>query len=210
MITSAIAKNWYVRRKRVLQHSTTVNPNQSVTEGPTCVSSELRGPKVQGCSSFDGCPRWHSLLVYNELGMPLYFVFSLPPLSQLTTSLVVLSFSRPCTRSPFPRTTMTETTSIHLTTRTALRTPNDDPTNQRTPKNAQGENDEPQGNENHPQESVTPQTQPPPASNRKTWRFWAVFPALCVTTFLAALDTSILSTALPTIALDPHAGVLYI
>ncbi|PWY83891.1 MFS general substrate transporter [Aspergillus sclerotioniger CBS 115572] len=46
---------------------------------------------------------------------------------------------------------------------------------------------------------------PPP----KTWRFWAVFPALCMTTFLAALDTSILSTALPTIALDLHAGNLY-
>ncbi|KAJ5474154.1 hypothetical protein N7475_003720 [Penicillium sp. IBT 31633x] len=44
---------------------------------------------------------------------------------------------------------------------------------------------------------------------KKTWRFWAVFPALCVTTFLSALDTSILSTALPTIALDIEAGELY-
>ncbi|CAI7628700.1 unnamed protein product [Penicillium discolor] len=44
---------------------------------------------------------------------------------------------------------------------------------------------------------------------KKTWRFWAVFPALCVTTFLSALDTSILSTALPTIALDVNAGELY-
>ncbi|POR38927.1 Siderophore transporter, RhtX/FptX family [Tolypocladium paradoxum] len=44
---------------------------------------------------------------------------------------------------------------------------------------------------------------------KKTWRFWAVFPALCVTTFLSALDTSILSTALPTIALDINAGELY-
>ncbi|KAJ5447411.1 hypothetical protein N7445_002232 [Penicillium cf. griseofulvum] len=44
---------------------------------------------------------------------------------------------------------------------------------------------------------------------KKTWRFWAVFPALCVTTFLSALDTSILSTALPTIALDIDAGELY-
>ncbi|OJJ45038.1 hypothetical protein ASPZODRAFT_134468 [Penicilliopsis zonata CBS 506.65] len=43
----------------------------------------------------------------------------------------------------------------------------------------------------------------------KTWRFWAVFPALCITTFLAALDTSILSTALPTIALDIHAAGAY-
>ncbi|KAJ6124425.1 Major facilitator superfamily domain general substrate transporter [Penicillium samsonianum] len=44
---------------------------------------------------------------------------------------------------------------------------------------------------------------------KKTWRFWAVFPALCMTTFLSALDTSILSTALPTIALDVDAGELY-
>ncbi|KAJ5171081.1 uncharacterized protein N7500_003864 [Penicillium coprophilum] len=48
-----------------------------------------------------------------------------------------------------------------------------------------------------------------PLTPKKTWRFWAVFPALCVTTFLSALDTSILSTALPTIALDINAGELY-
>ncbi|KAI9376098.1 major facilitator superfamily domain-containing protein [Aspergillus egyptiacus] len=53
----------------------------------------------------------------------------------------------------------------------------------------------------------SPAPRPPPP--KKTWRFWAVFPALCVTTFLAALDTSILSTALPTIALDLQAGELY-
>ncbi|KAH8423969.1 MDR family MFS transporter [Aspergillus melleus] len=46
-------------------------------------------------------------------------------------------------------------------------------------------------------------------NRKKTWYFWAVFPALCVTTFLAALDTSILSTALPTIARDIEAGELY-
>lgn len=43
----------------------------------------------------------------------------------------------------------------------------------------------------------------------KTWQFWAVFPALCMTTLLSALDTSILSTALPTIALDINAGESY-
>ncbi|KAE8144101.1 MFS general substrate transporter, partial [Aspergillus avenaceus] len=46
-------------------------------------------------------------------------------------------------------------------------------------------------------------------NRKKTWHFWVVFPALCVTTFLAALDTSILSTALPTIARDIEAGELY-
>ncbi|KAJ5365620.1 Major facilitator superfamily domain general substrate transporter [Penicillium concentricum] len=55
-----------------------------------------------------------------------------------------------------------------------------------------------QSNNNH--DHLTP---------KRTWRFWAVFPALCVTTFLSALDTSILSTALPTIALDIDAGELY-
>ncbi|EGD86701.2 hypothetical protein H112_05210 [Trichophyton rubrum D6] len=47
-------------------------------------------------------------------------------------------------------------------------------------------------------------------STKKTWRFWAIFPALCMTTFLSALDTSILSTALPTISKDLGAGPLYI
>ncbi|OQD86220.1 hypothetical protein PENANT_c008G02038 [Penicillium antarcticum] len=44
---------------------------------------------------------------------------------------------------------------------------------------------------------------------KSPWQFWAVFPALCMTTFLSALDTSILSTALPTIALDINAGESY-
>ncbi|KAJ5351966.1 hypothetical protein N7452_000940 [Penicillium brevicompactum] len=47
-------------------------------------------------------------------------------------------------------------------------------------------------------------------SKKKPWQFWAVFPALCMTTFLSALDTSILSTALPTIALDINAGESYV
>ncbi|RAH75887.1 putative MFS transporter [Aspergillus japonicus CBS 114.51] len=47
---------------------------------------------------------------------------------------------------------------------------------------------------------------PPVPKPRKTWLFWALFPALCMTTFLAALETSILSTALPTIVLDFHAS----
>ncbi|RAH68038.1 MFS general substrate transporter [Aspergillus aculeatinus CBS 121060] len=64
---------------------------------------------------------------------------------------------------------------------------------------------EPESDETNSDES--PRT--PGPKPRKTWRFWAVFPALCMTTFLAALDTSILSTALPTIALDLHAGELY-
>ncbi|PYI12910.1 MFS general substrate transporter [Aspergillus violaceofuscus CBS 115571] len=49
---------------------------------------------------------------------------------------------------------------------------------------------------------------PPVPKPRKTWLFWALFPALCMTTFLAALETSILSTALPTIMWITDAYVL--
>ncbi|EAW08794.1 putative MFS transporter [Aspergillus clavatus NRRL 1] len=63
-----------------------------------------------------------------------------------------------------------------------------------------------QQEEEEEEESDEEENGPP---KKKSWRFWAVFPALCVTTFLSALDTSILSTALPTIALDLHIGELY-
>ncbi|CAG8904502.1 unnamed protein product [Penicillium egyptiacum] len=59
------------------------------------------------------------------------------------------------------------------------------------------------GQRNQHGEASTPHTK------KKPWQFWAVFPALCMTTFLSALDTSILSTALPTIALDINAGESY-
>ena len=42
------------------------------------------------------------------------------------------------------------------------------------------------------------------------WRFWAIFPALCVTTLLAAVETTVTSTALPTITQDLNAGELYV
>ena len=37
---------------------------------------------------------------------------------------------------------------------------------------------------------------------KKDWRFWLIFLAVCVTTLLVAIDLSIVSTALPTIAND--------
>ncbi|CAG8926337.1 unnamed protein product [Penicillium salamii] len=48
--------------------------------------------------------------------------------------------------------------------------------------------------------------------NREThgWRFWAVFPGLCFSILLAGLDTSIVATALPTIAADLRSGALYV
>ncbi|CAI7648541.1 unnamed protein product [Penicillium glandicola] len=58
-------------------------------------------------------------------------------------------------------------------------------------------------------EAPTAHTEGLAPPKKKPWQFWAVFPALCMTTFLSALDTSILSTALPTIALDINAGESY-
>ena len=58
-------------------------------------------------------------------------------------------------------------------------------------------------------EAPTPHNEGLVSPKKKPWRFWAVFPALCMTTFLSALDTSILSTALPTMALEINAGESY-
>ncbi|EEP78242.1 predicted protein [Uncinocarpus reesii 1704] len=61
---------------------------------------------------------------------------------------------------------------------------------------------EEEGEQGAPNQTTTP--------TKKDWRFWAIFPALCMTTFLSSLDTSILSTALPTISKELHSGTLYI
>ncbi|TVY81694.1 Efflux pump FUS6 [Lachnellula suecica] len=42
------------------------------------------------------------------------------------------------------------------------------------------------------------------------WRFWLVFPGLCFAMLLAALDTSVVATALPTIIEQLNSGSLYI
>lgn len=47
-------------------------------------------------------------------------------------------------------------------------------------------------------------------ATKKDARFWLLFSALVLVEFLAALDTSILSTALPTIVADLNSGALYI
>lgn len=53
---------------------------------------------------------------------------------------------------------------------------------------------------------------PPPPSDppRRDWRFWAIFPPLCVATLLSALESTVVSTALPSIVDDLHSGNLYI
>ncbi|KAF2253606.1 MFS general substrate transporter [Trematosphaeria pertusa] len=45
---------------------------------------------------------------------------------------------------------------------------------------------------------------------QKPWHFWAVFPALCLCSFLTAFDASVVFTALPTIVSDLQSGELYI
>lgn len=47
-------------------------------------------------------------------------------------------------------------------------------------------------------------------NGKKSLRFWLIFVAISLATFLAALDTSIISTALPTIAAALDSGDLYI
>ena len=42
------------------------------------------------------------------------------------------------------------------------------------------------------------------------WRFWTIFPGLCFAILLVGLDTSIITTALPTIAANLHSGELYV
>lgn len=49
-----------------------------------------------------------------------------------------------------------------------------------------------------------------PKPHKKGWRFVVIFCALCMTAFLSALDTSIISTALPTIAADLNSETLYV
>lgn len=42
------------------------------------------------------------------------------------------------------------------------------------------------------------------------WRFWLIFPALCATAFLASLEATLVSTALPTINRELDTGDNYV
>ncbi|KAM5344957.1 hypothetical protein ACJ41O_010819 [Fusarium nematophilum] len=63
-----------------------------------------------------------------------------------------------------------------------------------------------------PEKCPSPEPEPVsgPAPGKKGARFWFIFVAIALTTFLAALDTSIISTALPTIAADLGSDSLYV
>jgi MFS family permease len=50
----------------------------------------------------------------------------------------------------------------------------------------------------------------PPEKQSRGWRFWLVFPGLCFAVLLAALDTSVVSTALPTIMYELKSESLFI
>ncbi|KAH8682094.1 major facilitator superfamily domain-containing protein [Xylariales sp. PMI_506] len=56
----------------------------------------------------------------------------------------------------------------------------------------------------------TMQTEVAVASTKKGWRFWAIFVALCVTSMLAAVESTVVSTALPSIVHDLDSGELYV
>ncbi|KAI0894118.1 MFS general substrate transporter [Annulohypoxylon nitens] len=49
-----------------------------------------------------------------------------------------------------------------------------------------------------------------PSTTTRGWRFWAVFSAICFTTMLAAIESTVTSTALPFIVHELDAGELYV
>ncbi|KAE8330346.1 hypothetical protein BDV39DRAFT_202148 [Aspergillus sergii] len=52
--------------------------------------------------------------------------------------------------------------------------------------------------------------EPKPAKKGYGWRFWAIFPGLCIPGLLSALGTTILSTLLSTISHDLDSQELYV
>lgn len=60
------------------------------------------------------------------------------------------------------------------------------------------------------QPSVNHDNGTPSTTLPKGWRFWAVFSAICFTTLLAAVESTVVSTALPFIARELDAGDLYV
>lgn len=55
------------------------------------------------------------------------------------------------------------------------------------------------------EEDVTPDS-----TSSSGWRFWAIFLALAITSLLAAVESTVTSTAMPVIAAALDAGELYV
>ena len=62
----------------------------------------------------------------------------------------------------------------------------------------------------HSETAVQAAAADPPAETPKTFRFWMIIIAMAVTLLLTALEATVVSTALPTIAGDLDAGDLYV
>lgn len=58
-------------------------------------------------------------------------------------------------------------------------------------------------------ESGLPKSEKQGASSRG-WRFWAVFPPICLATLLIALESTVTTASLPKIAADLDAGDNYV
>lgn len=57
---------------------------------------------------------------------------------------------------------------------------------------------------------ISPSKREPPTPAKYDWRFWAIFPGFCISGLLSAIDATILSTVLPTIAQDLDSQILYV
>ncbi|KAI1844905.1 hypothetical protein JX265_009531 [Neoarthrinium moseri] len=79
---------------------------------------------------------------------------------------------------------------------------------------SQSETDKPRSDLEPPSPTKETAAPAPPApatvNQAKGWRFWAVFPALCVTTLLAAVESTVVATAMPFIANEIGAGDSYV
>ena len=58
-------------------------------------------------------------------------------------------------------------------------------------------------------ESGSPKPEDKPSSSRG-WRFWAIFPPICLATLLIALESTVTTASLPKIAADLDAGDNYV
>lgn len=50
----------------------------------------------------------------------------------------------------------------------------------------------------------------PEAATSRGWRFWAIFPPICLATLLIALESTVTTASLPKIAADLDAGDNYV